>query len=69
MWRINKAFLKQQKERGYEFYFSHTPFDPKIRTGFTTGEIEDLTRSIEEGGLDGRINPTPIGGNLWKVEF
>ena len=61
MWRINKAFLKQQKERGYEFYFSHTPFDPKIRTGFTAGEIEDQTRSIEKRGLDGRINPTPIG--------
>ena len=51
------------------FYFSHTPFDPKIRTGFTAGEIEYLTRSIEERGLGGRINPTPIGGNLWKVEF
>ena len=50
IWRIDKAFLKQQKERGYEFYFSHTPFDPKIRTGFTAGEIEDQTRSIEEGG-------------------
>ena len=69
MWRINKAFLKQQKERGCEFYFSHNPFDPKIRTGFTAREIEYLTRSIEEGGLGGRINPTPIGGNLWKVEF
>ena len=69
MWRINKAFLDQQKELGCEFYFSHNPFDPKIRTGFTAREIEYLTRSVEEGGLGGRINPTPIGKDLWKVEF
>ena len=25
IWRIDKAFLKQQKERGCEFYFSHNP--------------------------------------------
>ena len=69
MWRINKAFLEKQKELGCEFYFSHNPFDPKIRTGFTAREIEYLTRSVEEGGLGGRINPTPIGKDLWKVEF
>jgi hypothetical protein len=32
------------------FYFSRNPFEPKIRTGFTAGDIEYLTRSIEEGG-------------------
>ena len=25
MWRINKAFLEQQRELGCEFYFSHNP--------------------------------------------
>ena len=69
MWKINKEFLRQQKEMGCDFYFSHDPYDSKIRTGFTRREIEYLTNSVEKGGLGGHINPEPVDVNLWKVEF
>lgn len=41
-----------------EFISLYNPFDLKIRTGFTAREIEYLTRSVEEGGLGGRITNT-----------
>lgn len=65
MWKINKEFIKKQRELNKEFFLSHNPFDSKYKRGFYEKEVNYLTTPINQGGLGGRI--TQINQNLWKV--
>ena len=65
MWKINKEFIRKQRELNKEFFLSHNPFDSKYKRGFYEKEVNYLTTPINQGGLGGRI--TQINQNLWKV--
>jgi hypothetical protein len=62
MWKINKKFIDDNKNK--EFFFSHDPFNPNYKKGFYEREINYLTSPINSGGLGGVIVRE---GDLWKL--